>query len=77
MVVITPTHCPKSVCNRCVIEVLPGVLCCHLVFSVGVRAFVMGFSQLFVAPEGYKKYTIELSELRTIVTVESCDMYVL
>ena len=44
VVVITPTDCPKSVRNHCVIEVFGGVLCCHIhhcsfEFSVGVWTF--------------------------------------
>ena len=44
----TPTDRPKSVCNRCVIEVLVAFLCFKLVveFSVGIRAFVIGLSQI-------------------------------
>ena len=44
MAVVTPTDRPTSVCNRCVI----GVLCCRLVveFPVGIRAFVIGLSQI-------------------------------
>ena len=37
--VVTPTDRPKSVCNRCVIEVFGGVfvlLCCFLEFAVDV-----------------------------------------
>ena len=48
MAVVTPTDCPKSVCNRCVIEVFNGVFCVvtlRLGFSVGVRAFVIGLSR--------------------------------
>ena len=39
--VVTPTDNPKSVHNRCVIEVFGGVLCCQCVFefSVGIRVF--------------------------------------
>ena len=32
--VVTPTDCPKSVCNRCVIEVLVAFLCCHVAFWI-------------------------------------------
>ena len=42
--VATPTDRPKSVCNRCVIEVFGGVFVltfCFLEFSLGVRAFVI------------------------------------
>ena len=44
MAVVTPTDIPKSVRNRCVIEVFGGVLCCQLVveFSVGIEAFFIG-----------------------------------
>ena len=46
---ITPTDYPKPVRNRCVIEVFCGVFVlslCFLEFSVGVRAFVIGLSQI-------------------------------
>ena len=49
MAIITPTDRPKSVRNRCVIEVFGGVffvVTCFLDFSVGVGAFVMGLSQI-------------------------------
>ena len=43
MTVVTPTDRPKSVRNRCVIEVLVAFVCCPLVFefSVGIWGFVM------------------------------------
>ena len=40
MAVVTPTDCPKSARNRCVIEVFDGVFVlshCFLEFSMGVR----------------------------------------
>ena len=46
---VTPTDRPKSVRNRCVIEVFGGVfmlLPCSLDYSVGVGAFVIGLSQI-------------------------------
>ena len=46
---ITPTDRPKSVRNRCVIEVFGGVFVlsrCFLGFSVGEGAFVIGLSQI-------------------------------
>ena len=48
MTVVIPTDRPKSVGNRCVIEVLGCVLCCPLVFefSVGIRVFVIGLSHI-------------------------------
>ena len=49
MTVVTPTDRPKSVRNRCVIEVLVTFFvlsCCFLDFSVGVGAFVIGLSQI-------------------------------
>ena len=37
----TPTNCPKSVRNLCIIELFEGVLCCTFAFlSVGIWAFV-------------------------------------
>ena len=49
MAIVTPTDRPKSVRNRCVIEVFGGVFLlsrCFLDFSVGVGAFVIGLSQI-------------------------------
>ena len=49
VVVVTPTDRPKSVHNRCVIEVFGCVFVlslCFLDLSLGVRAFVMGLSQI-------------------------------
>ena len=46
---VTPTNRPKSVRNRCVIEVFGGVcVCCPLVFefSVGIGGFVIGLGQI-------------------------------
>ena len=46
---VTPTDRPKSVRNRCVIEVFGGVFVlsrCFLDMSVGVGAFVKGLSQI-------------------------------
>ena len=31
--VVTPPDRPKSVCNRCLIEVLVAFLCCHVAFG--------------------------------------------
>ena len=47
--IVTPTDRPKSVRNRCVIEVFVGVFVlsrCFLDFSVGVGAFVIGLSPI-------------------------------
>ena len=50
MAIVTPADRPKWVRNRCVIEVFGGVLCVvtlpFLDFSVGVRASVIGLSQI-------------------------------
>ena len=49
MAIVTPTDRPKSVRNRCEIEVFGGVFAfslCFLDISVGVRAFVIDFSQI-------------------------------
>ena len=48
-ILVTPTDRPKSVRNRCVIEVFGGVcVCCPLVFefSVGIGGFVIGLGQI-------------------------------
>ena len=49
MAIVTPADRPKSVRNRCVIEVFGGVLYVVTLlfgFSVGVRASVIGLSQI-------------------------------
>ena len=49
MAVVTPTDRPRSVCNRCAIEVFGGVFVlsrCFVDFSVGVGAFGIGLSQI-------------------------------
>ena len=46
---VPPTERPKSVCNRCVIEVFDDVFMlsrCFLDFSVSVGAFVIRLSQI-------------------------------
>ena len=53
--IVTPTERPKSVRNRCVIEVFRGVCVlsrCFLGFSLDVGDFVIGLSQIssFVSP---------------------------
>ena len=47
--VVTQTDLPKSVRNRCVVEVFGGVFVlsrCFLDFSIGVGAFAIGLSQI-------------------------------
>ena len=47
--VVTPTDLPKSVRNRCLIELFCGVVCvvtCPFDISVGVGAFVIGLGQI-------------------------------
>ena len=47
--VVTPTHHPKSVCNRYVIELFVALFVlslCPFDISVGVGAFVIGLSQI-------------------------------
>ena len=56
--VVTPTDRPKSVRNRCVIEVFMACLCCRVAFldfSVGVGAFVIGLSQISSFFSSYSK----------------------
>ena len=46
---VTPTDRPKSVRNRCLIELFCGVVCvvtCPFEISVGVGAFVIGLGQI-------------------------------
>ena len=49
MTVVTPSNCPKSVCNRCVIELFGDVFlvsCCPFDIPVAIGAFVVGLSQI-------------------------------
>ena len=49
MAIVAPNDRPKSVRNRCVIEVFGGVFelsRCFLDFSVGEGVFVIGLSQI-------------------------------
>ena len=49
IVVATPTDRPKSVHNRCEIEVVGGIFVlslCLFEFSVGIVAFIIGLSQI-------------------------------
>ena len=64
MAVVTPTGRPKSVRNHCVIEVLVTFLCCQLVveFSVGIRIFVIGLSEISFFFSSVLKF-----ELRTML----------
>ena len=51
MAIVTSIDRPKSVRDRCVIEVFAGVLVlssCFLDFSVGVGDFVIGLSQISI-----------------------------
>ena len=46
---VTPTDRPKSVRNRCLIELFCGVVCvvtCPFAITVGVGAFVIGLGQI-------------------------------
>ena len=64
MAIVTPTDRPKSVRNRCVIEVFCGVFVfsrCFLDFSVGIRAFVIGLSQISTF---FTLYELDFNELR-------------
>ena len=49
MAIVIPADRPKSVRNRCIIEVFVGVCVlsrCFLGFSMGVGPFVIGMSQI-------------------------------
>ena len=55
--VVTPTDRPKSVRNRCAIEVFGGAFVlslCFLEFSVGVRTFAIGLIQISFLFSEYK-----------------------
>ena len=53
MAVVTPTDRPKSVRNRCVIEVFGDffVLSVGFRISVGIRVFLIGLSQIILQYE--------------------------
>ena len=61
---VTPTDRPKSVRNRCLIELFCGVVCvvtCPFDISVGIGAFVIGLGQMssFLSLQGNNnKYQI-------------------
>ena len=49
MTVVTPSDRPKSVRNRCAIDFFGDAFvlsCCPFDISVGIKAFVMGLSQI-------------------------------
>ena len=49
MALVTPTDRPKSVRNRCLIELFVALFVlsfCHFVISVGVGAFVIGLGKI-------------------------------
>ena len=80
--IVTPTDRPKSVRNRCVIEVFGGVFVlsrCFLDFSVGVGAFVIGLSQissfslLFILM--YKKLTTGRFITKTCIVCDSISFF--
>ena len=61
--VVTPTDRPKSVRNRCVIELFVALFVlslCPFDISVGVLAFVIGLSQIS-SIFSYSKYALELN----------------
>ena len=69
MAVVTPNDRPRSVRNRCVIEVLLVFLCCYdafWIFSVGVVAFRRGVSQIFFF--SCNKFSIRIFSLYTSIT---------
>ena len=75
---VTPTDRPKSVRNRCVIEVFGGVcVCCPLVFefSVGIGGFVIGLGQISfffsckLAPSAHLRYFYENSVIANAALV--------
>ena len=66
MTVITPTDSPKSVRNRCVIERFGDVFvfsCCLFNIPVGIRAVVIGLSQI----SSFFSYFYELSVAKRLV----------
>ena len=71
MAIVTPTDRPKSVRNRCIVEVFGGVFMlsrCFLDFSVGVGAFVIGLSQM-------SSFLLEITVLHE--TTYKLELYVL
>ena len=65
--VVTPTDRPKSVRNRCVIELFCGVFVlslCPFDISVGIGAFVIGLSQISSFFSQTQEYLFALEVLR-------------
>ena len=66
---VTPTDRPKSVRNRCVIEVFSGVFCVVMLdFSVSVGAFVIGLSQISSFFLMYMYWSIHSNDISHIDT---------
>ena len=72
MAIVNPTERPKSVRNRCVIEVFGRVFVlsrCFSNFSVGVRTFVIGLSQI----SSFFSFYVTLNDVSVIdVTAHRC-----
>ena len=72
MAIVNPTERPKSVRNRCVIEVFGRVFVlsrCFSDFSVGVRTFVIGLSQI----SSFFSFYVTLNDVSVIdVTAHRC-----
>ena len=71
---VTPTDRPKSVRNRCLIELFCGVVCvvtCPFDISVGVGAFVIGLGQIssFLSPKEHPKSVRDYCAMKHICIV--------
>ena len=72
MTAVTPTDCPKSVRNSCVIRVFGGVFMlsrCFLDCSVGVGVFVTGLSQI----SSVFSFTTSFSRMKWIAIHDKVD----
>ena len=76
--IVTPTDRPKSVRNRCVIEVFGGVLCCHFVFRVFLWVkgfFVKGLSQISSFVSIYAKYATGVRVHKFTLRADPSNIY--
>ena len=72
---VTPTDRPKSVRNRCLIELFCGVVCvvtCPFDISVGVGAFVIGLGQIssFLSEKRKRRISRYSYLMKTLISSE-------
>ena len=83
---VTPTDRPKSVRNRCLIELFCGVVCvftCPFDISVGVGAFVIRLGQIssflslrpLSVPNDFKERSVQVNRMTRHKTYRPLDVY--